>query len=121
MMTRTYEKISETQKEWKRQWAQVILMLEQSLKPHERLMAMLKYSRPIRADKTRRAFVVRQRVPGRRQKKEKGAREKERQKTKMDARMKREKFLESHLRTVGFLPVRRSSNYSSDQGSEFKC
>uniref|UniRef100_A0A914S0G2 Ion transport domain-containing protein n=1 Tax=Parascaris equorum TaxID=6256 RepID=A0A914S0G2_PAREQ len=62
MMTRTYEKISETQKEWKRQWAQVILLLEQSLRPHDRLIAMLKYSSPIRSDKAHRSFVVRQRV-----------------------------------------------------------
>ncbi|CAI4228757.1 unnamed protein product [Auanema sp. JU1783] len=59
MMTRTYEKIAETEKEWKRQWAQVIVMLEQSLSPYERLMAMFSYSRPIRSDKRRRAFVVR--------------------------------------------------------------
>uniref|UniRef100_A0A0N5AF80 ANK_REP_REGION domain-containing protein n=1 Tax=Syphacia muris TaxID=451379 RepID=A0A0N5AF80_9BILA len=58
MMTRTYEKISGTQKEWKRQWAQVILMLELSLKPKDRLTALLKYSKPIGTDKERRAFVV---------------------------------------------------------------
>uniref|UniRef100_A0A1I7SHT8 Ion_trans domain-containing protein n=4 Tax=Bursaphelenchus xylophilus TaxID=6326 RepID=A0A1I7SHT8_BURXY len=58
MMTRTYELIYRTQKEWKRQWAQVILMLELSLQPAERLMALLKYSRPIGTDKRRRAFVV---------------------------------------------------------------
>ncbi|VDM62218.1 unnamed protein product [Angiostrongylus costaricensis] len=59
MMTRTYEKIAETEKEWKRQWAQVILMLEQSLTNGERLMVMYSYSRPLRIDKARRAFVVR--------------------------------------------------------------
>ncbi|EYB95017.1 hypothetical protein Y032_0164g3518 [Ancylostoma ceylanicum] len=59
MMTRTYEKIAETEKEWKRQWAQVILMLEQSLTNAERLMAIYSYSRPLRSDKARRAFVVR--------------------------------------------------------------
>ena len=59
MMTRTYEKIAEAEKEWKRQWAKVILMLEQSLTPEERLLAMFSYSRPIRCDKLKRAFVVR--------------------------------------------------------------
>ncbi|XGW29540.1 hypothetical protein V3C99_008960 [Haemonchus contortus] len=59
MMTRTYEKIAETEKEWKRQWAQVILMLEQSLTNAERTMAIYSYSRPLRSDKSRRAFVVR--------------------------------------------------------------
>ncbi|VDD85581.1 unnamed protein product [Enterobius vermicularis] len=63
MMTRTYEKISGTQKEWKRQWAQVILMLELSLKPKERLTALLKYSRPIGTEKERRAFVIVRKIP----------------------------------------------------------
>ena len=58
MMTRTYELIYRTQKEYKRQWAQVILMLELSLPPKDRLMALLKYSRPIGTDKRKRAFVV---------------------------------------------------------------
>src|SRR5690606_39232826 len=62
MMTRTYELIYRTQKEYKRQWAQVILMLELSLPPKERLMALLKYSRPIGTDKRKRAFVVTRRT-----------------------------------------------------------
>lgn len=40
------------------QWAQVILMTELSLPPKDRLMALLKYSRPIGTDKRKRAFVV---------------------------------------------------------------
>uniref|UniRef100_A0A7E4VKI6 Ion_trans domain-containing protein n=1 Tax=Panagrellus redivivus TaxID=6233 RepID=A0A7E4VKI6_PANRE len=60
MMTRTYERIAETQKEWKRQWAQVILMLERSLPPSERLQILIAYSRPCNTDKTQRALVVRQ-------------------------------------------------------------
>ncbi|KAI6189084.1 Transient receptor potential cation channel subfamily V member 6 [Aphelenchoides besseyi] len=62
MMTRTYELIYRTQKEWKRQWAQVILMLELSLQPKDRLMALLKYSRPIGTDKRKRAFVVSRKI-----------------------------------------------------------
>uniref|UniRef100_A0A0K0FJE3 Nanchung (inferred by orthology to a D. melanogaster protein) n=1 Tax=Strongyloides venezuelensis TaxID=75913 RepID=A0A0K0FJE3_STRVS len=58
MLTRTYESIAGTHKEYKRQWAQVILALETSLSPKERLLALLKYSRPIGTDKKKRAFVV---------------------------------------------------------------
>uniref|UniRef100_A0A158Q850 ANK_REP_REGION domain-containing protein n=1 Tax=Elaeophora elaphi TaxID=1147741 RepID=A0A158Q850_9BILA len=58
MMGRTYDLISGTQTEWKRQWAQVILMLEFSLNPKARLNALLKYSRPIGTNKRERAFVV---------------------------------------------------------------
>lgn len=36
-------------------------MLEQSCSPKERLLALLKYSRPIGTDKNKRAFVVRKR------------------------------------------------------------
>ncbi|KAI1708286.1 transient receptor potential cation channel subfamily V member 6 [Ditylenchus destructor] len=62
MMTRTYKQIAETQKEWKRQWAQVILMLELSVSRKQRLIALLQYSRPIGTDKTRRAFVVTRKI-----------------------------------------------------------
>ncbi|GMR60082.1 hypothetical protein PMAYCL1PPCAC_30277, partial [Pristionchus mayeri] len=58
MMTRTYETIFLTRKEWKRQWAQVILMLELSLSPRERLTALLSYSRPTGTNKQARSFVV---------------------------------------------------------------
>jgi hypothetical protein len=37
-------------------------MLELSLQPKDRLMALLKYSRPIGTDKRRRAFVVSRKV-----------------------------------------------------------
>ncbi|GMT06990.1 hypothetical protein PENTCL1PPCAC_29164, partial [Pristionchus entomophagus] len=63
MMTRTYEKIAEAQKEWKRQWAQVILMLEQSLSTQERLLALYSYSRPLKSDKRNRAFIVKEKRP----------------------------------------------------------
>ncbi|TKR60912.1 hypothetical protein L596_028093 [Steinernema carpocapsae] len=62
MMTRTYEMIFRTQKEWKRQWAQVILMLELSLKPLDRRLHMLRYSRPIGTNKNRRAFMVSRKI-----------------------------------------------------------
>lgn len=37
-------------------------MLELSISPEKRLMALLKYSRPIGTDKRKRAFVVTQKV-----------------------------------------------------------
>uniref|UniRef100_A0A158PCP8 ANK_REP_REGION domain-containing protein n=1 Tax=Angiostrongylus cantonensis TaxID=6313 RepID=A0A158PCP8_ANGCA len=58
MMTRTYETIFRTRKEYKRQWAQVILMLELSLAPKDRLMYLLQYSRPTGTNKKIRSFVV---------------------------------------------------------------
>ncbi|VDP02004.1 unnamed protein product [Heligmosomoides polygyrus] len=58
MMTRTYETIFRTRKEYKRQWAQVILMLELSLAPNDRLMYLLQYSRPTGTNKKVRSFVV---------------------------------------------------------------
>uniref|UniRef100_A0A914C6L6 Uncharacterized protein n=1 Tax=Acrobeloides nanus TaxID=290746 RepID=A0A914C6L6_9BILA len=58
MLTRTYEIIYGTQKEYKRQWAQVILLLELSLSPRERLTALLKYSRPVGTNKKKRAFIA---------------------------------------------------------------
>ncbi|CAJ0934944.1 unnamed protein product, partial [Mesorhabditis belari] len=58
MMTRTYEKIAEAEKEWKRQWAKVILMIEQSLSSFSRKMALYSYSRPLRSDIRQRAFIV---------------------------------------------------------------
>ncbi|KAL3104590.1 hypothetical protein niasHT_022301 [Heterodera trifolii] len=62
MMTRTYEMIYATEKEWKRQWAQVILMIELSIHPKKRLMALLGYSRPIGTNKRKRAFVVSRKI-----------------------------------------------------------
>uniref|UniRef100_A0A915CYT0 Uncharacterized protein n=1 Tax=Ditylenchus dipsaci TaxID=166011 RepID=A0A915CYT0_9BILA len=61
-MRRTYDVIYSTQMEWKRQWAQVILMLELSLSPESRLTALLHYSRPIGTDKSQRAFVVNKKI-----------------------------------------------------------
>ncbi|EGT45528.1 CBN-OCR-2 protein [Caenorhabditis brenneri] len=57
MMTRTYETIFQTQLEYKRQRAQVILMLELSLSPKERHQYLLKYSRPTGTNKKTRSLV----------------------------------------------------------------
>lgn len=58
MMTRTYETIFLTRKEWKRQWAQVILMLEMGLSPASRKMHLLRYTRPTGINKRVRSYVV---------------------------------------------------------------
>uniref|UniRef100_A0A914CEB3 Uncharacterized protein n=1 Tax=Acrobeloides nanus TaxID=290746 RepID=A0A914CEB3_9BILA len=59
MLERTYETIFEKQnKEYKRQWAQAILLLELALNPRDRLIALMKYSKPIGTNKKKRAFVV---------------------------------------------------------------
>ncbi|PAV65722.1 hypothetical protein WR25_19679 [Diploscapter pachys] len=62
MMTRTYEMIAKTQKEYKRQRAQVILMLELSLSPKDRLNYLLQYSRPIGTNKKTRSLIVNRKV-----------------------------------------------------------
>ncbi|KAK7491605.1 hypothetical protein BaRGS_00017058 [Batillaria attramentaria] len=58
MMGNTYELVSSTQKEWFRQWANIVLMMEQSVTPEERIKLQYKYSQPM-ADGKGRAFVVR--------------------------------------------------------------
>ncbi|CAI5451548.1 unnamed protein product [Caenorhabditis angaria] len=70
MMTRTYEAIFLTQKEWKRQWAQVILMLEMGLSPDERKMHLYRYTRPTGMNKMIRSYVIVSRGEGERTEKE---------------------------------------------------
>ncbi|GMT06183.1 hypothetical protein PENTCL1PPCAC_28357, partial [Pristionchus entomophagus] len=62
MMTRTYEAISKTTYEYKRQWAKVILMLEVSLTPPQRLRYMYQYSIPTGTNKARRSFTVTKKI-----------------------------------------------------------
>lgn len=58
MMGNTYELVSNTQKEWFRQWANIVLMMEQSVTPDVRLLQQYKYSQPM-IDGKGRAFAVR--------------------------------------------------------------
>ncbi|GMR60506.1 hypothetical protein PMAYCL1PPCAC_30701, partial [Pristionchus mayeri] len=58
MMTRTYEAISMTTDEYKRQWAKVILMLEISLSPPQRLRYLYQYSIPTGTNKAKRSFAI---------------------------------------------------------------
>ncbi|GMT35954.1 hypothetical protein PFISCL1PPCAC_27251, partial [Pristionchus fissidentatus] len=62
MMTRTYEAISMTTDEYKRQWAKVVLMLEVSLAPPQRLRYLYQYSIPTGTDKMRRSFTVTKKI-----------------------------------------------------------
>ncbi|KAF8356406.1 ocr-2 [Pristionchus pacificus] len=62
MMTRTYEAISNTTDEYKRQWAKVVLMLEVSLTPPQRLRYMYQYSIPTGTNKARRSFAITKKI-----------------------------------------------------------
>ncbi|KAK3576059.1 hypothetical protein CHS0354_018328 [Potamilus streckersoni] len=57
MMGNTYQLVNETQKEWFRQWAKIVLVIEQSVSTLERQKYQIAYSQPIN-DKQR-AFVIR--------------------------------------------------------------
>ncbi|KAF8371194.1 hypothetical protein PRIPAC_77623, partial [Pristionchus pacificus] len=62
MMTRSYLTIAKTTQEYKRQWAKVILMLEVSVKPQDRLSYMVKYSVPTGMNKLIRSFSVTKKI-----------------------------------------------------------
>ncbi|XP_048584484.1 transient receptor potential cation channel subfamily V member 6 [Nematostella vectensis] len=47
MMGNTYQSVSETKKEWTRQWAQIVLDIERMLTPGKRLRLLHKYSEPV--------------------------------------------------------------------------
>lgn len=57
MMGNTYQLVAETQKEYFRQWAKIVLVVEQSVTTKERQKYQIKYSQP--ALDGRRAFPVR--------------------------------------------------------------
>ncbi|KAL3870297.1 hypothetical protein ACJMK2_038373 [Sinanodonta woodiana] len=57
MMGNTYQLVNETQKEWFRQWAKIVLVVEQSVSTLERQKYQMAYSQPT-SDKQR-AFVIR--------------------------------------------------------------
>nr|KAI8748501.1 transient receptor potential cation channel subfamily V member 5-like [Biomphalaria glabrata] len=46
MMARTYEMVTNTQKEWFRQWANIVLVVEQTVTTESRRQQMIKYSVP---------------------------------------------------------------------------
>ncbi|KAF6022629.1 Nan [Bugula neritina] len=57
MMGNTYTLVNETQKEWLRQWAHILLAVEQTVPPAERLDQQKKYSQPMENNK--RALAIR--------------------------------------------------------------
>ncbi|KAK3576060.1 hypothetical protein CHS0354_018329 [Potamilus streckersoni] len=57
MMGNTYQLVNETQKEWFRQWAKIVLVVEQSVTTLERQKYQMAYSQP--TNDKRRAFVIR--------------------------------------------------------------
>ncbi|CAL2045036.1 unnamed protein product [Caenorhabditis brenneri] len=100
MMTRTYETIFLTRKEWKRQWAQVILMLEMGLTPESRKMHLLRYTRPTGINKRVRSYVVVSKGDGEKTEKEElAAREaKEEQKREERKQLLRKKQREHEIK-----------------------
>ncbi|XP_033730840.1 transient receptor potential cation channel subfamily V member 6-like isoform X4 [Pecten maximus] len=56
MMGNTYQLVNETQKEWFRQWAKILLVIEQSVTTEQRRIMQTKYSQPTKND---RALVIR--------------------------------------------------------------
>ncbi|XP_058980182.1 transient receptor potential cation channel subfamily V member 5-like [Musca domestica] len=57
MMGNTYQKIAEIRNEWQRQWARIVLVVERSVPPAERLKNFMQYSQPM--SDGRRALVLR--------------------------------------------------------------
>lgn len=57
MMGNTYQKIAEIRNEWQRQWARIVLVVERSVPPAERLKNFMNYSQPM--SDGRRALVLR--------------------------------------------------------------
>nr|NP_648696.2 nanchung, isoform A [Drosophila melanogaster]AAF49752.2 nanchung, isoform A [Drosophila melanogaster]AAP57097.1 TRP channel protein nanchung [Drosophila melanogaster] len=57
MMGNTYQKIAEIRNEWQRQWARIVLVVERSVPPAERLKNFMQYSQSM--SDGRRALVLR--------------------------------------------------------------
>nr|XP_039262260.1 transient receptor potential cation channel subfamily V member 5-like [Styela clava] len=62
MMGNTFNRIAETQKEWQRQWAKIVLVMEQSVSPSKRKSKQRRYSQPTGEDGKERALVIRTRT-----------------------------------------------------------
>ncbi|XP_076436751.1 transient receptor potential cation channel subfamily V member 5-like isoform X2 [Babylonia areolata] len=58
MMGNTYELVTHTQKEWFRQWAKIVLMIELTVTPDKRTAEQTKYTQPAAGGKGR-VFVLR--------------------------------------------------------------
>ncbi|XP_038045399.1 transient receptor potential cation channel subfamily V member 6-like isoform X1 [Patiria miniata] len=58
MMGSTFSTIAETENEWQRQWAKIVLILEQSLSPAVRVSILHKYSTPMWDGRQDRAMIM---------------------------------------------------------------
>ncbi|XP_071793459.1 transient receptor potential cation channel subfamily V member 5-like [Asterias amurensis] len=58
MMGSTFSTIAETENEWQRQWAKIVLILEQSLSPAVRVSIQHKYSTPVWDGRQDRAMII---------------------------------------------------------------
>ncbi|XP_071154324.1 transient receptor potential cation channel subfamily V member 5-like isoform X2 [Mytilus edulis] len=91
MMGNTYQLINETQKEWFRQWAKVVLVIEQSVTTEERKKQRLKYSQPLPDGD--RALVIRWHQSEKEREDLKVAREEQRIKQKQKIMAERKKLI----------------------------
>lgn len=98
MMGNTYQLVAETQKEWFRQWAKIVLVVEQSLTNEEKQKFQVQYSQPI--SDGRRAFPIRWYQSEREKEERRLAREEQRriQKEKM-SQTRWKKMKKTHLFT----------------------
>uniref|UniRef100_A0A914XNB4 Ion transport domain-containing protein n=2 Tax=Plectus sambesii TaxID=2011161 RepID=A0A914XNB4_9BILA len=78
MMTNTYEQISSNSLEWLRQWAAIVLMMEQSVDPVKRLEYQNAYSIPMK-DRKRCALLLKIRLPEEKVEEQKAERRQQRQ------------------------------------------
>ncbi|KAL4218965.1 hypothetical protein ACF0H5_021551 [Mactra antiquata] len=80
MMGNTYQLVAETQKEWFRQWAKIVLVVEQSVTSRDRQRYQVQYSQP--ALDGRRAFPIRWHQSEKEKEERRLAREEQRRKQK---------------------------------------
>lgn len=91
MMGNTYQLVNETQKEWFRQWANIILVIEQSVTTEERKQQRIRYSQPLPDGD--RALVIRWHQSEKEREDLKKVREEERIKQKQKIMSERKKLI----------------------------
>ncbi|KAK6194673.1 hypothetical protein SNE40_000264 [Patella caerulea] len=89
MMGNTYQLIASTEKEWLRQWAKIVLVVEQSVSTSERLQKQMLYSQPRSETEEGRALVVRSHQTEKERREEERLREFHRVQQKMLAKQKK--------------------------------
>ncbi|XP_052789792.1 transient receptor potential cation channel subfamily V member 5-like isoform X3 [Mya arenaria] len=107
MMGNTYQLVAETQKEWFRQWAKIVLVIEQSVTTKERQKFQVAYSQP--ALDGRRAFPIRWYQSDREKEERRLAREEQRRKQKekmSQSRWKKMKKTAVFAKTINLKDVR---------------